>query len=267
MSFGLSNTGATFQRVMDLDFKEFINKTILIYLDELAMFSKPKEDHFDHLELVFQKCLEFSISLNPKKCFFGVLQGKLLGHVVSKEGVSIDLDRVKEIKEIPFPANNKGVQSFLGKVNIIRRFISDFVGMVRPIMLMLKREIHFKWTPKEKEGFEKIKDAISLALVLSNRNMSRDLIMNVFSNNYSIVMVLTQKDADKKGEYPIPFHSKNLKEYEAKYNFVEKQALTIVKGLKKFRHFIACNKTTMYVTHPLVRKYIMEGDITKKREN
>lgn len=69
---------------MDLGFKEIINKIILIYLDDLTVFSKHKEDHFDHLELVFQKYLEFGISLNPKKCIFGVPQGKLLGYVVSK---------------------------------------------------------------------------------------------------------------------------------------------------------------------------------------
>lgn len=77
---------------MDLAFKELVNKIILIYLDDLTMFSKNKEDHFGHLELVFQKCLEFGISLNPKKCIFGIPQGKLLGHVVSKEGVSINPD-------------------------------------------------------------------------------------------------------------------------------------------------------------------------------
>lgn len=77
---------------MDLALKEIINKIILIYFDDLTVFSKHQEDHFDHLELVLQKCLKFGISLNPKKCIFGVPQGKLLGNIVSKEGVSIDLD-------------------------------------------------------------------------------------------------------------------------------------------------------------------------------
>lgn len=130
---------------------------------------------------------------------------------------------------------------------------------------MLKKETHFKWTPEAKEAFEKIKDAICSAPVLSNPDMSKDFIMYVFSSHYHIAVVLTQKDADKKGEYPITFHSKTLKEYEAKNNFIEKKALVIVKGLKKFRHFIACNKTTMSITHPSVTKYIMEGDIAEKR--
>lgn len=80
-------------------------------------------------------------------------------------------------------------------------------------------------------------------------------------------MVLTQKDDEKGSEHPIAFHSKTLKEYKAKYNFVKKQALVVVKGLKKFRHFIVYNKTTVYVAHPTVREYIMEGDIMEKMAN
>lgn len=90
MSFGLSNIGSTFQRAMDIAFWELINKIILIYLDDLTMFLNHKEDHFDHLEPLFQKCKEFGISLNLKKCIFKVHQGKLLGCVVSKEGLLID---------------------------------------------------------------------------------------------------------------------------------------------------------------------------------
>lgn len=267
MHFRLSNAGATFQRAMDLAFKEIINRIILIYLDDLTMFSKHREDHFDHLELVLQKYLEFGISLNPKKCIFGVPQGKLLGHIVSKEGVSIDPDQVKAIKDFPLPVNKKGVQSFLGKVNFVSRFISNFAGIIRPITLMLKKDIHFKWTTKAKKAFHEIKNAICLAPVLSNPDMSKDFIMYVFFGHHSIAMVLTQKDAQKEGEHLIAFHSKTLNNYEAQYNFVEKQALVAIKGLKKFRHFIPCNKTKVYVDHLAVREYIMEGDITEKREN
>jgi len=79
---------------MDIAFSELINKIILIYLDDLTTFSKAKEDNFEHSKKVFQKCQQFGISLNPKKCVFRVPQGKLLVHIASKEGISIDPDRV-----------------------------------------------------------------------------------------------------------------------------------------------------------------------------
>jgi len=146
MPFGLSNARATFQRAMDVAFGELINKIILIYLDDLTVFSKNAADHFDHLEVVFKKCQEFGISLNPKKYIFTVPQGKLLGHLVSKEGVSIDPERVTAIMNLSLPVNKKTVQSFLGKINFVSRFISDFTGLIRPVTLLLKKDLVFKWT-------------------------------------------------------------------------------------------------------------------------
>jgi hypothetical protein len=142
---------------MDITFKELTNKIIVIYLDDLRVFSRLKDDHFDHLEMVFQKCQEFGISLNPKKCIFRLPQRKLLGHVVSKYGVAIDPDKVIVIKDLPLLVNKKGVQSFLGKVNFVSKFMSNFAGMARPITLMLKKDQFFKWTREPRVAFKKTK--------------------------------------------------------------------------------------------------------------
>lgn len=198
---------------MDIAFKELITKTILIYLDDLTMFSKHKEDHFDHIELVFQKFLEFRVSLNPKKCIFEVLQGKLLGHVASKDGVTIDPDHLMAIKELPLPINKKGVQSFIGKINFVSRFISDFVGIIGPITLMLKKDQYFKWNDQAIEAFEKFKEAISSSSMLVNLDLSKDFIMYVYSGEFIIAMVLTQKGGEGKDECPMAFHSRMLKNY------------------------------------------------------
>ncbi|KAH9315420.1 hypothetical protein KI387_024047, partial [Taxus chinensis] len=107
MPFGLTNLGATFQRAMDTAFGELINKVILIYLDDLTVFTRMMEEHFDALEAVFTKCQEFRISLSLKKSIFGIPQGKLPRHVVSKEGVSIDPKRVRTILELPPLVNKK----------------------------------------------------------------------------------------------------------------------------------------------------------------
>ena len=88
--FGLMNIGATFQRDMDLDFVGLKDKFVLIYLDDLTVYSPNHEDHLQHLRRVFMKCRKFGISLNPKKSQFALSEGKLLGHIVSAEGVKID---------------------------------------------------------------------------------------------------------------------------------------------------------------------------------
>eukprot|EP00253_Pinus_taeda_P036018 PITA_36018 len=123
MPFGLINTGATFQRAMDIAFKGLINRTVVIYLDDITVFSKERSNHLHDLNQIFQRCKRYSISLNPKKSFFALDQGKLLGFIVSKDGIYIDPNRIKEISEIPFPDNKKSMQSFLGQINFVKRFI------------------------------------------------------------------------------------------------------------------------------------------------
>ena len=133
MPFGLINAGATFQRVMDVAFKDYIGKFMVVYQDDLTAYSKKVEDHCRHLENIFLKALEYGVSLNPRKCTFGVTKGKLLGYIVSKEGVKIDPERVATIDKIQKPKNVKGIQSFFGPVNFLRRFVTNFAEVSRPI--------------------------------------------------------------------------------------------------------------------------------------
>ena len=114
MPFGLLNAGATFQRAMDYAFNELIGKIIEIYQDDLTVFSKERSDHVSHLRKVFERCRKFGISLNPAKSTLGVDKGKLLGHIISKDGVKIDPERVEAIKKVFLPHNKKSLQSFNG---------------------------------------------------------------------------------------------------------------------------------------------------------
>jgi hypothetical protein len=107
MPFGLSNVGATFQRVMDYDFRGLIGKLIEIYQDDLMVFSKAGKTHINHLRQVLDKCREFGISLNRAKSVFGVTEGKLLGHIITKYGVKLDPKRVEATGKVPFPTSKK----------------------------------------------------------------------------------------------------------------------------------------------------------------
>ena len=110
MPFGLINIGATFQRAMDMDFHGLIGHSAVVYLDDITIFSKKREEYAFHLKQIFKSYRKYGISLNPKKCMFAVTEGKLLGHVVSKKGISIDPERIKAIEQIPLPHNKKGMQ-------------------------------------------------------------------------------------------------------------------------------------------------------------
>jgi hypothetical protein len=105
--FGLMNAGATFQRAMDIAFVEESGKFIVVYLDDVTVFSKSDNEHLRHLRRVFEKCRRFGISLNPKKCLFGLEEGKLLGHIISKDGIRIDPSRIEAILKLEHPRNLK----------------------------------------------------------------------------------------------------------------------------------------------------------------
>jgi hypothetical protein len=119
MPFGLSNAGATFQRAMQIDFDDLIGKIIQVYLDDLTIYSKTRSYHFGHLRKVFMRCRKFGVSLNPSKSIFGVTQGKILGHIVSDSGISIDPERIVAILNLPAPTSKKEIQAFMGTINFV----------------------------------------------------------------------------------------------------------------------------------------------------
>jgi ribonuclease HI len=144
--FGLMNAGATFQRAMDIAFIGEKDKFVVIYLDDITVFSRSDKEHCYHLRKVFLKCRRFGLSLNPKKSLFSMQEGKLLGHIVSAEGVKIDPSRVEAIQSLSFPDPGKRFSHFLGKINFLRRFISNFVELVKYITTMLRKGNEVKWT-------------------------------------------------------------------------------------------------------------------------
>jgi hypothetical protein len=112
MSFGLMNTGTTFQRAMDIAFVGEKDKFMVIYLDDITIFSKSNDEHLQHLEQVFKKCRRYGISINPRKSQFSMPEGKLSGHIISSGGIKIDPKRVFSIQEIEIPINKKGCPVF-----------------------------------------------------------------------------------------------------------------------------------------------------------
>jgi len=183
MPFGLMNAGATFQRAMDTVFAKEIHDFLVVYQDDITVFSKSDNEHLDHLRRVFIKCRKFGISLNPKKALFGLKEGKLLGHIISEDGIKIDPTRIEEILTITHPRNIKELQSFLGKINFLRRFISNLAELIRELNNMLKKVSSFKWIVDAKQSFEAIKEALTKTPVLISPDFQKDFIIFLLLQN------------------------------------------------------------------------------------
>jgi len=196
MPFGLINAGDTFQRSMDIAFIGERDKIMVIYLDDLTVFSKSDEDRLIHLKQTFEKCRKFGLSLNPKKSHFAMQEGKLLGHIVFRDGIKIDPKSVEAIDTINIPRNVKEIQSFLGKINFLRRFIPNFAEFMKLITDMLKKNNEVKWTAEAKASFSCIKKVISEAPVVASLDYLKDFLIFSFASKHTLVAILFQKNEE-----------------------------------------------------------------------
>ena len=202
--------------------------------------------------------------MNPKKSHFAVQEGKLLGHLVSTDGIRIDPKRVKAILKISLPRIKKDVQSFIGKINFLRWFIPNFAETIKHITTMLKKDQEVKWTTEAKNSFEKIKMALTEAPVLVCPNFTREFLTFSFASKDTLAVVLLQKNKDGL-EQPIAFFSKTLRESELKYNILEKQAYSLVKALKFFTIYVLHSKFISYVPNATVKDVLTQPDSEGKR--
>jgi len=264
MPFGLKNAGATFQRAMDIAFAKEIHDFLVVYLDDLTPFSKSDPEHLKHLRQIFITCRKYGISLNPKKSLFGLEEGKLLGHIISKHGIRIDPDRIQAILHMPHPRNIKELQGFLGKINFLRRFIPNLAELSRLLNNMLKKDSKVKWTVEANQAFEGIKMALTQTPVLTSPRFDRDFIIFSFASQHTIAAVLLQKD-DQGIEKPIAFFSRALRDAPLKYQIMEKQAYALVKAIKDFRIYILYSHVIAYVPNAIVKDILTQENLKGRR--
>jgi len=175
---------------MDITFSNEKVVFLVVYLDDLTVFSNTDEEHLYHLKIVFQRCRKYGISLNPKKSLFAMDEGKLLGHIISKEGIHIDPAQVEVTQKIDFRQSKKEIQSFNGKINFLRRFVPNLVEHLREITNMLKKDSAVRWTEESVKSFNLVKLALSSAPVLISPDYTQDFILFSFSLDHTMAMVL-----------------------------------------------------------------------------
>jgi hypothetical protein len=222
---------------MDIAFIGEKDNFVVISLDDITIFSQSNKEHCDHLRKVFLKCRKFGLSLNPKSSLFAMKEGKLLGHIVSAEGVRIDSSRVEAIQTLSLPRSKKKVQYFLGKINFLRRFVSNFAELVKYIIAMLRKGSEIKWTVESCDYFDQIKKALTESPILISPDYCKEFLVFSFTSFHILVAVLLQKNIEGL-EQPIAFFSRALRDVELKYDIMHKQAYALVKSIKSFRFYV-----------------------------
>ena len=260
MPFGLCNAPATFQRVMTRAFQDYLRQFMEIFLDDFCVFST-KADHEDKLARCFAKCKEYGISLNSGKCQFLVPLGKLLGHIVSKDGITTDPAKVYIILALPLPATVKDVRAFLGHVGYYRRFILDFALIASPLTTLLKNDEEQTWTNNCTRAFEDLKLKLATAPILVTPDWTKEFYVYVDASNVALGSVLSQKDT-KKHDHPIYFASRQLVAAEKNYSTTEREALGMIYSVQKFRHYLLGYHFTFYVDHDALKYLVNKPQIS-----
>ena len=146
MSFGLKNTSATYQRLMTKIFKPLIGRMVEVYIDDIVVKNKTREEHTHHLQEVFHLLMRYDMKLNPSKYAFGISASKFMGFVVTQRGIEVNPDQIKAVMETPTPSNKNELQRLTGKLVALGRFITRFIDKLRRFFLVLRKADMTGWT-------------------------------------------------------------------------------------------------------------------------
>jgi hypothetical protein len=201
--------------------------------------------------------------LNPSKSIFRVTEGKLLGHIVSDLGISIDPERIATILNIPTPTSKKEIQDFMGVINFVCRFVPDFLVMVKPIHIMIKQDHSFSWTNDVENDFEGIKRVISSTPVLAKMDFEKEFTIYTNATEEAFSTILMQNEYQG-NEKLVAYMSQSLYDDEFKYSFIEKHVFALVKVVEKFLHYILGNHMLVKVPVPTVRFFLSQTYLSRK---
>ncbi|GET67156.1 hypothetical protein PTSG_12973 [Rhizophagus irregularis DAOM 181602=DAOM 197198] len=265
MPFGLTNAPASFQRLMDKVLKEYLNEFVIVYIDDIMIYSENFEDHLKHIKLVLEKLKEASLILKLKKCIFGKTEIEFLGHVVGKNGLKPSPGKVEKIQKLTAPINIKGVRSILGLCTYYRKFIKDFSKIVKPITSLLRKDEKFEWGIKQHEALEILKRKLTEEPVLRQPDWLRKFILITDASGIGLGAVLAQKD-DKGQEYVIEYASKSLNRTEQRWPITEQECYAIVWGIQHFHKYLINRKFEVVTDHAAL-KGLMTAKVPKGKRS
>jgi hypothetical protein len=260
MPFGLKNAPATFQSLMNSILRPFIDKFVLVYLDDILIYSNSAEEHREHLRLVLETLRKHKLFARPLKCTFDQPEVEFCGHMVGGGVVRVLDKKVKIIRDWPVPKNVHEVRQFFGLANYYRRFIRGFGSIAAPLAALFKQEGGDKrknrpivWTTVHHIAFQRLKDALTNAPVLHQPDPTKPYTIETDASDFAIGYALMQQGDDGL-MHPVAFDGRKLRGAELNYPTHEKELLAIKEALVKFKHYVENNhRTTILTDHESLR--------------
>jgi hypothetical protein len=258
MSFGLNNSQAIFSRVVFEAFKEFLHKFLEAHFDDWTVFSLLK-NHIECLRLMLDTCRQCQISLNLKKCILFSPFGVLLGHIVCKKGLLVDPSKIAIIVDLPPPTLVKQLCTALGHTGYYRKFVKGYAQIKTPMENFLNKDCQYEWTDECQQSFDTLKQKMVTTPILVFPDWNKEFHVHVDESSIALGEVLAQP-GEGDIDHPLAFSSRKLSIAKFNYTTTEREGLSMVYALQKFRHYLLGGHFKMFTNHSAL-KYLVNKPV------
>jgi len=241
MSFGLTNAPAHFMYLMNSVFMPELDKFVVVFIDDILIYSKNEEEHAEHLRIVLQRLREHKLYAKFTKCEFWLKEVPFLGHVISENGISVDPSKIQDVLNWEAPTSVPEIRSFLGLAGYYRRFVPDFSKIAKPMTELLKKGVKFNWNDKCDQAFLTLRKLLTSAPVLAQPDITRPFDVYCDASGTGLGCVLMQ---DRR---VIAYASRALRRHEENYATHDLELAVVVHALKIWRHYLLGNPVHIYI--------------------
>jgi hypothetical protein len=262
--FGLTNAPASFSNMMLRVLDPVLDKWVVVYLDDLLIYSKTKAEHLQHLRSVLALLRKNGLYAKLSKCSFMQDETEFLGHTVTKDGIKTSAGLTQAIRDWPTPKSTKDVQQFLGLAQFYQQYVSGFAEIALPLSSLLANNTPFTWTHNQHTAFLQLKRAISSAPVLRIFDPDLATIVETDASAYAIGAVLMQMDRQG-NNHPVAFTSRKLQSAERNYPTHEQELLAVIHALRTWRYYLDGTKFTVNTDHATLRHFPTQPKLTRRQ--
>jgi hypothetical protein len=241
MSFGLTNAPAHFTYLMNSVFMPELDKFMVVFIDDILIYSKNEEEHATHLRIVLTRLREDQLYAKFSKCMFWLEEIQFLGHVLSANGIAVDPSTVKDILEWKPPTTVHKFEVFLGLAGYYHRFILYFSKIVKPITSLLKNDTKFNWSSRCNEAFEQLKILLTTAPLLAQSDIEKHFDVYCDASDSGLGCVLMQEGR------VIAYASRQLRQHEEHYPTHDLELAAVLHALKIWHHYLLGNIYHIYI--------------------
>ena len=259
MPFGLTNTLAAFMDLMNRVFRLYVDQFVVVFIDDILVYSKDAHEHEQHLKIVLQTLREKKLYAKLSKCDFWLKEDSFLGHIVSAEGIRVDPTKIEGVVNWKPPRNVTEVRSFLGLAGYYRRFVRGFFVIASPLTKLLGKGIKFEWTDKCQNSFEQLKGMLVEAPILTQLTSGKEYTLYSDALGIGLGCVLMQ---DGK---VVAYASRQLKLYEQNYPTHDLELAIVVFALKIWPHYLYGEKCIIFTDHKSLKYLLTHKDLNLRQ--